>query len=274
MYDQHQHVLTFGAAALWVSVGVWFVALFPLYWWTRTRAQTMERSQGVGESSVRSKGTRVGVSAIQTDERRQDATELNGEEPIRPQMSRQSIAEFTRSDRDDEHNMEQSRIHSDPHRNAYCSSGLGVLGDPPSIAVSDPWDDEPDDDGKQAMLKKSVERQEKIVELATHRRKDEQAGTQNEGQRDQPPEVDPLESRPPLDLSGVHLLRTKTKVAVKASDLTIPVPPSIRTRKVRGHDSFYLCDLQTVFDVTLSEGMNLDEPVNKTKHRTTRKKLP
>ncbi|MCY6493969.1 hypothetical protein [Leptolyngbya sp. GGD] len=65
---------------------------------------------------------------------------------------------------------------------------------------------------------------------------------------------------PRLDLRTIEILRTPKKVAVKVSALDalkIQVPKTIRRHSVLGYASFYIQDLQKVFEVLLPEGESI-----------------
>jgi hypothetical protein len=269
MDDPFQNASLSGAIALLVSFGLCFVILFPLYWWRRSRSQTeVSVTQGAVESAERSNDAQAVTPTMQVDEHCENVTELNIEESVEQlQQSPPSIAEFAQCGRNIEHEEVQSIAHVDGYGNDQGLNDLRVLDNDTSIAVSDIWGDEPDDDSKPEIVKEPVDLQEGRVELATSGSENEQEVQQTVVQVDETQEILPSESRPPLDLSGVQLLRTKTKVAVKASDLTIPVPTSIPKRKISGHDCFYLYDLQTVFKVTLRE-----EPIKRPRSGKARRK--
>jgi hypothetical protein len=275
MYDQFQSAPMFGAIALLVSFGVCFVVLFPLYWWwKRTKAQTSElvahdSFELVESSDSTQYSAQLVTPAVQSDEHCEDVIKLNVGEPVEQQ---ESIAEFTHRSSDNEQETKQGVIHIDEHANAQHSNDLLVLSNDAVISPLEVQSDERNEDSKQGDEQTLLELQEEIVKLATNHHKDEQEVQQNVIRSDETPEIAPPESLPTLDLRDVQLLKTKTKVAVKASDITIPVPKSIRKRKVRGHDSFYICDLQSVFSLTLPEGVNSSGPMKRTRNRTARRK--
>jgi hypothetical protein len=274
MYDQFQNAPIFGAVALLVSFGLCFVVLFPLYWWgKRTKAQTSEFvAHDLVESFESNNCTSLVTPVVQVDEHNEDSNKPNVDELVELQKSQKSISEFTHSSTDSEQETEQSVVHIDEHANAQHSDELPVLSNDTAISTLEVQSDEHNEDSKQGAVRKSVELQEEIVKLATSHHNNEQELRQNVMGSDETSVVQPLGPLPVLDLSGVQLLKTKTKVAVKASDITIPVPKSIRKRKVRGQDSFYICDLQTIFSLTLPEGVNPHAPVRRTKSRTARRK--
>ncbi len=72
--------------------------------------------------------------------------------------------------------------------------------------------------------------------------------------------IDQPSERVTLDLSSVEFLTTPTKVAVKVEDIpdNVQVPRSVRRKRVKGIESFYIRDLSRVFDVVLPQGMNLE----------------
>jgi hypothetical protein len=273
MYHQFQNVPNVDTLALLVSFGLCFVVLFPLYWWwKRSRVQTSELvDQGSFESTELSDSTQAVAPVIQIDECCEDAIEPNVEEPVELQKSQKSTAEFTHSSGDNEQE-KQNVVHVDKHMNAQHLDEACVLSNDASISVLDVQGDERNEDDKQGVTQEPVELQEEIIELTTSHHRHEQELQQNVVQNDETPEIEPLKPLPTLDLRDVQLLKTKTKVAVKASDIAIPVPKSVRKRKVRGQDSFYICDLQSVFSLTLPEGITLNQPMKRTKSRATRRK--